>query len=365
MENDKQNYQVIIVGGGPAGIATAITLSARGISNCIIEAQTTPVAKPGEAIPPNAKPLLKQLGIDHLVKHPKHLAYYGNKSCWGTAILEQEEFIQSVYGHGYLLDRLFFEQQLRDYISNFKCDFFQGYKLKKVSKTDSGITVLIDNGINSQTIRGKFIVDATGRKASVCHQLGIHKQTIDTQFALTFKGTLTATMEHQIMVEATENGWWYIAPQQNQELTLMFFTLQELLPSKQKSADFLKKELKKSLHLSKFMETVELNFDVITIMPTGTSYLESPYGDHWLAVGDAAYAYDPISSYGITSALASGYYAGHAIASHFANEVNALAAYRYVVDQAFDAYLKKLSRHYAIETRWKDSIYWKDRFQLN
>jgi 2-polyprenyl-6-methoxyphenol hydroxylase-like FAD-dependent oxidoreductase len=56
---DKSQYYVIIIGGGPAGIATSVTLTSRGVSNCIVEAQLVPENKHGEAIPPNAKPLLE------------------------------------------------------------------------------------------------------------------------------------------------------------------------------------------------------------------------------------------------------------------------------------------------------------------
>ena len=72
VEKDNNQFPVIIIGGGPAGIATSLTLSFRGVSNCVIEAASEPQRKYGEAIPPNAKPLFKQLGIEHLLSSKKH-----------------------------------------------------------------------------------------------------------------------------------------------------------------------------------------------------------------------------------------------------------------------------------------------------
>ena len=153
-----------------------------------------------------------------------------------------------------------------------------------------------------------------------------------------------------------------VAPQQNNELTIMFFTLKQLIPNKNEIADFLKSELNSSLHLSELLERAKLDLTHVKIMPCGTSRLDVVYGDNWLAVGDAAFSYDPISSYGITSALGSGLYAGHSLASALSNEKDALFAYQYVLETAFQEYMEKLMIHYDIEKRWQNSIYWKDRF---
>jgi len=361
---DKQEYQVIIIGGGPSGIATSLTLTARGISNCIVEAELEPTRKFGEAIPPNAKPLLKKMGIMHLIEDSKHTAYYGNKSCWGSSLLEQKEFIKNIHGHGYLLDRLYFEKQLRQHLKNNSGILFEGYKLKQVIRNEQGIEIKVNRGKISSNLYTKYIVDATGRKASVCKQLGIEKLIIDTQFTISFKATLLESIEHQITVEATKNGWWYVAPLNNKELTIMFFTLQELIPDKNLLASFIREELETSLHISKLTKIANFNFEKLKVMPSGTSRLDIPYGDDWIAVGDAAYSYDPISSYGITSALASGFYAGHALACNLSNQDDAMLTYRYILENAFQEYMRKLSNHYTLENRWKDSAYWANRFQI-
>ena len=362
MANDNQDYQVIIVGGGPAGIATSLSLSSRGITNCVIEAKSLPTAKTGEAIPPNAKPLLNKLGVKHLLDHPEHTIYYGNKSCWGTDELEQKEFITGIHGHGYLLNRLYFESQLRQYLTDRSNNLKAGYQLKKVIRTADGIEVCVDDGTQTIWMKASYIVDATGRKASVCRQLGESKIQIDSQFAITFSINLKEPISHQITIEATENGWWYAAPQQGTKLILMFFTLSELIPHKTQMKSFVLSELENSLHISQLINGGDLEFENTKIKPTGTSRLEVPYGENWIAVGDAAFSYDPISSYGITSALASGYYAGHALASALSNKKDAMLSYRYVVESAFQAYMEKLEYQYAQENRWENSLYWTKRF---
>lgn len=355
-------YQVLIVGGGPAGIATAITLHARGIDCCVIEAHTTPIRKSGEAIPPNAKPLLKQLGILSLVENDKHKVYYGNKSCWGSDQLEQKEFISDRLGHGYLLDRLYFETQLQDLYQTRNNSFYKGFKLKKVLSNDDEVIATIENDSETLLLKSQFIIDATGRKASVCRHLGVHKENLDSQFAITFNVKLSNEIPQEIIVEATKNGWWYVAPYAENEITMMFFTLKALLPAKENIETFLQNELLHTTHLSKIIP--HINIQNCKIMPAGTSCLQIPYGRNWLAVGDAAYSFDPISSYGITSALASGFYGGHAVADFLNGKQEAFDVYRYVVENAFQAYLHKLIAHYDLEKRWEQSYYWTHRLAI-
>lgn len=364
MENDNQHYSIVIIGGGPAGIATALTLQARGISHCIVEAKTEPSAKAGEAIPPSARPLLRQLGIEGLVQHPLHSPYYGNKSCWGTNELVQEDFIHHLHGHGYLLNRQYFEKQLQSLAQKQKTDFYAGYRLSQIETTTMGICLEIDNGTIVKSITSRFVVDATGRKASVCRKLGIEKQQYDDQFALSFRAKLDSSIPKQIYIEAIDNGWWYAAPFGDNKMTLMFFTAKNLLPEKGNTIQYLESSYQKTIHLPKPLNLSELRPSSVKTMPVGTSSLEIPYGNNWLAVGDAAYAYDPISSYGITSALASGYYAGNALADHLIGKEDALITYRYIMEKAFQGYLEKLLHQYDSEKRWSVNSYWKNRFPM-
>jgi flavin-dependent dehydrogenase len=356
---DKIHYQVLIIGGGPAGIATSLTLSARGVSNCIVEAQLEPQPKPGESIPPNAKPLLQKMGLLELVEHPKHTVYYGNKSCWGSGLLEEKEFIKGIYGHGFLLNRLYFERQLRERAEKFGGKCWIGYKMIKLDSSNDGIEIQIGNGETTEVLHGEFIVDATGRKASVCNKLNVKKQELDKQFALTFHAKLEKEIPQQITVEATRNGWWYAAPNDASSLVLMFFTNKEIIPEKSEIASFLMNEFDSSNHISKMTTLNAGDLDETKIMPTGTNRLKQPYGDNWLAVGDAAYSYDPISSYGITSALSSGFYGGHAIASKLDGENEAMMTYHYLMEKSFETYVERRTIHYSTETRWKEAKFWK------
>lgn len=357
----EQKYQVIIAGAGPSGLATSLTLSAYNISHCLIDENKSAIHKSGDALPPNSKPLLKQLGILDLLDSEHHIPYYGNKSIWGTNVPHQKEFIENKHGHGFLLDRLYFENQLRELVKNNQTPFYSGYQIKNVQKKGDELEVSIQNNSNKSQILAQYIVDATGRKASICRHLGIQKKELDTQITISFWHELTHKTPRQIWIEATENGWWYIAPTADTKINCMFFTLKELIPKKDGIVSFLKNELNKTQQIQKIIQPREEELFENKRMPSGTNYLEQPYGENWLAVGDAAFSYDPISSYGITSALASGYYGGHAIASKLFNEEDAFLSYQYVLENGVKSYLQKLTHQYSMEKRWSNSYYWNNR----
>jgi flavin-dependent dehydrogenase len=357
-------YNVVIIGGGPSGIATALTLNALGITNCVVDANRSPSRKFGEALPPNAKPILKQLGIQALIEHEAHSKYYGNQVAWGSKQLLVKEFISEVHGSGYLLNRLLFEKQLWEYYKKQKGKIYNGFKVKKIANRACGHTISIINQNQSEFLHCDFVVDATGRKASISQKLGANKMELDSQYALTFIVNSKKTIERNIFIESTPNGWWYASPIGNNEVTVMFFTLKKLIPNKSELNMFVAKEMKASLHMRKFLNDFLLNNATIRIIPAGSSRLEKSYGSNWIAVGDAACAFDPISSYGITSALASGYYAAQAIASTLAGKQEAMLTYRYIIENACQAYSKKLINHYEKERQWPESYYWQNRFAL-
>src|SRR4029434_4989904 len=63
------------------------------------------------------------------------------------------------------------------------------------------------------------------------------------------------------------------------------------------------------------------------VVAANSSRLDSVSGHGWLAVGDAAMAFDPLSSQGLMHALASGMRAGEALHSCLAGEAAAMGEY--------------------------------------
>jgi flavin-dependent dehydrogenase len=71
------DFDVIVVGGGPAGAATGITCALGGLNTCIIERAPFPRDRPGEALHPGVEVLFRQLGVTDAIEAAGFLRYSG------------------------------------------------------------------------------------------------------------------------------------------------------------------------------------------------------------------------------------------------------------------------------------------------
>jgi flavin-dependent dehydrogenase len=359
---------ICIIGGGPAGVATALMLQQRGIQSTIIEAAATVPAKAGETLPPTALPVLQALGAAHVLKDTAHLACYGNTYLWGSNQLQEKHFIFQTAGNGWHLNRQQFETSLIKLAQQKGIGFIPGTKLMQAVFDEAGGYWKLQVKTGEAPITNfncRFVADATGRNSKIARCLGIERKHHDTLTGVVahFKLDEDKPISQLTHIEAVENGWWYAAAVSNSTIVTAFMTDAKLLSKAMQQIPGYWQALQHTELINTLFPKGFTPYTATALytQPAGTSMLNSICGHNWLAVGDAAFAYDPISSYGISSALGGGCYAGNAIADHLAGAAEALPAYQYITEKAFAAYLPLLQQQYALENRWNEAAFWKDR----
>jgi flavin-dependent dehydrogenase len=351
---------VVIIGGGTAGVATALSLAGRGISSTLLEAGPG-VKKIGETLSPEALPVLKALAIAHLPEDPRHLHCHGNIYNWGDAT-EEKHFIYTTAEHGWHLDRSHFERALIETARQRGVTVMDRCKLLQLGKTDGGkwdLEIRTDQNLTHMT--ASFLVDATGRTAKVARSLGIQRKTYDTLtgVAAHFEVSAHRPIPKFTYVQAVADGWWYAAPLSTGTIVTVYMTDAELIDKNMQQLDGYWGKLKQAPHIhALFPPDYQPQSVRLQVKSAATGHLEAVYGENWLAVGDAAYSYDPVSSYGMTSALGSGYYAGNAIVDCMSGSKVALPAYHHALEKAFSGYLPLWRRQYMQEMRWPGSPFW-------
>jgi flavin-dependent dehydrogenase len=84
-------------------------------------------------------------------------------------------------------------------------------------------------------------------------------------------------------------------------------------------------------------------------------------GPGWIAAGDAAAAYDPLSSHGIVAALATGWDGAAAALAALDGEPAAAEVYAGRVRRGFTRYLETRAPYYEMEARWPTFPFWRRR----
>jgi flavin-dependent dehydrogenase len=170
--------------------------------------------------------------------------------------------------------------------------------------------------------------------------------------------------EKVVLVEAVESGWWYSAVVPDGRLATVYFSDADLIdfPQVREPEGWLRL-LKLSKHTARRINDHGYYLDSTPLtVPAGSSLIGPVFGEGWLAVGDAAAAFDPISSYGITSALAGGLHAAKAIDLALKGNYQEVEKYAAQISSIYAGYLDSKAAYYGIERRWPNSAFWRRRF---
>ena len=219
-----------------------------------------------------------------------------------------------------------------------------------------------------RTVRCRWVIDATGRAAAIAVRCGARRRVRDRLTALYVPLEADPLdTDRRSLVESDEDGWWYTAPQPSGGRLVAYFTDTDL-PAATHTARHFHRRMSATRHVSRWVH----RDGPPPTSPTAprraaahTAHLDRVYGDGWTAAGDAAVAFDPLSSQGVLTALYTGLSAGLAVDAHLSGVPDGadspLAAYADQVAAARSAYLRGHRVIHAQEARWSDRSFWARR----
>lgn len=363
-------YSVVIIGGGPAGCACAIALAQKGIRNVLIlEAGNYDKFVIGESISPDSTNLLKKLNVYADFLQEGHLPCYGTCSYWGDDRRGYNDTVLSPYGHGWHLDRNKFNLFLSNKAQQEGALLETNSVYQSHERKASGVTQVkyLNNGKLEQVLTD-IIVDASGFKGVVAQENGSQKLQDKSLICVSRRFQLAKgnTVSSLTRIEAVENGWWYGAKLPSDQMLIAFYTNKEELNQS-------------SMHdTSTWMENVQKAPSIIEGVALGEaidnniighyapSYcLDKVVGDNWLAIGDAASAYDPITSRGIFKSLTHACFAAEVISHMLLGNRFAAKDFEKFVKDNFTSYLDERVHYYQLEKRWSQHPFWSSLQEKN
>jgi flavin-dependent dehydrogenase len=345
----------LIAGGGPAGAAAAIVLARAGRRVLLVDATPPEPArlKVGESLPPAARPLLRDLGLLGVVESGEHLRSSGTTSAWGSSRPEATDFVFDPNGSGWHLDRPGFDRSLREVAAEAGAEVREGAAVRLEGESEEGRRFRIVDG---EEVTARTFVDASGRRASLARALGASRVRHDRLVGIV---AATAAREYDVdartLVEAVPEGWWYTALVPGRKRVVAFMTDSDLVPPEARTSDGFRAALARTEHVAPLAADV---FAEPQTEPAHGGRLDPSVGDGWVAVGDAALAFDPLSSQGILTALYTGLRGGQALDAFLSDEGAACGRYGERLATVSAAYERNLLAAYAAEPRWPDSPFW-------
>jgi flavin-dependent dehydrogenase len=358
-----KRFDVAIIGGGPAGSSLALSLRQRGLSVLIVERTNYQEWRSGETLSPHARIPLSRLGVMENLRDASHLASEATRSAWGSSELVEKHSVFNPYGSGWHLDRSKFDEALASAANKFGATVMRGVSFISALHSDPW-QITLKNGSGLLQVEAKFVVDATGRAAQVAKSLGskmIFHDHLVAMIGIVSPNSSECPVESMLTVEARQEGWWYSAPLPDGRVLATFMTDNDIfLNSRENPTSFWVRMLKATEHLSILLDKFQL-IDKVRMRNASTCKLDRVVGTSWLAVGDAACAFDPLAGNGIFKALQSGIDSSEGILPNESNGQNDLQLYADKIVATFNEYLRARQRYYQKEQRWSDSPFWRRR----
>lgn len=172
-QNEARSVEVLVVGGGPAGSAAAITLARAGIETLVIDKAVFPRDKIcGDGLTTGALRLLEHLGLS-----PESVdSWQEAQDCWvrsPTGTTRLFELPRTGGSFAAIATRQDLDEALLNLARKAGAEVLDGHGLVSAVEDPTGITAQVD-GIGQ--IRAKWVIGADGMWSPLRKQLGVGMQ---------------------------------------------------------------------------------------------------------------------------------------------------------------------------------------------
>lgn len=343
---------VAVIGAGPAGAVASRVLALSGSSVVLIDPLSS-LSKVGESLPGAARPLLRDMGLLSSLERSSPHPCMGNRVAWGGERLIVHDAIHDPHGPGWHLDRRRFDQELRDAARSAGVQGLQE-RLERVSRIAGGWLLRL----SGTKVHARWLIDASGRASILARRLGVGRIR-DQELVAVYAWADHQGMDRCTLIESVDNGWWYSALlPDGRRIAALHVCAGEAALIRSCPAQWLDR-LGRTRHLGVLCDGAR--WGLPRACDASGGQLQAWSGEGWLAVGDAALAFDPLSSQGMFNALYTGMRGAQAVSDALKGRPDAVESYSATLVRVRQAYLRQIRHYYGSESRWSSEVFWQER----
>lgn len=331
-----QRTQVVVVGGGPAGAATARALALLGVEVVVLHEEQKDHTPEVESLPASAAPLVAQLGLAEIVGNASVARMPGNTVLWAGAPRSDTMFPEP----GHQIDRAVLDPQLRFAAETAGAELRTGRALE-IAEDDGGVTVRTRAG---GVLGAEVAVVAIGRGSVRSGARRVRPRgwrTLALVGGWTDVPPLPPARDTTTWIESGRDGWAWVVPLAGggRQVTVMIDPPPGGLDAGERRIERLYRRTLGGL--PGVAGTVEGGRLAWLRATDASASLVSPIATpRTIRVGDAASTVDPIASFGVKKALGSARLAAAVVHTALRRPATIAAAAR---DQYVEAEARELS----------------------